>query len=117
MAVVVHLFGFIQPWVIAFAIRQIINENLCSLNLIKNFFCCQLIKRHCFPVISFAFSEKRSIMKYKIVTEGEGEMDTNILLVDDEKEIADLIEVYLTNEGYHVHKFYNGREALQCMES
>ena len=28
-----------------------------------------------------------------------------ILVVDDEKEIADLIEVYLKNDGYIVHKF------------
>lgn len=40
----------------------------------------------------------------------------NILVVDDEKEIADLIEVYLTNEGYTVHKFYNGKDALACIE-
>ncbi len=41
----------------------------------------------------------------------------NILVVDDEVEIADLIEVYLTNEGYNVYKFYNGRDALACVES
>ena len=29
-------------------------------------------------------------------------MDGNILLVDDEKEIADLMEVYLKNEGFTV---------------
>lgn len=44
-------------------------------------------------------------------------MNENILLVDDEKEIADLIEVYLKNDGYHVHKFYNGTDALKCIES
>ena len=27
-------------------------------------------------------------------------MNENILVVDDEKEIADLLEVYLTNEGF-----------------
>ena len=27
-------------------------------------------------------------------------MNENILIVDDEKEIADLIEVYLKNDGY-----------------
>lgn len=30
----------------------------------------------------------------------------NIIVLDDEKEIADLLEVYLTNEGYQVFKFY-----------
>lgn len=44
-------------------------------------------------------------------------MMTNILVVDDEKSIADLIEVYLKNEDYIVHKFYNGLDALSCVES
>ena len=30
----------------------------------------------------------------------------NILVLDDEKEIADLVEVYLQNENYHIYKFY-----------
>lgn len=40
----------------------------------------------------------------------------NILLVEDEREIADLIEVYLKNDGYTVYKFYNGADALKCAE-
>ncbi|MEG1889427.1 MAG: VanR-ABDEGLN family response regulator transcription factor [Lachnospiraceae bacterium] len=44
-------------------------------------------------------------------------MNETILIVDDEKEIADLIEVYLENDGYTVYKFYNGIEALQCIAS
>lgn len=44
-------------------------------------------------------------------------MGEDILIVDDEKEIADLIEVYLNNEGYTVHKFYNAEEALNCVNS
>ncbi len=40
----------------------------------------------------------------------------NILVVDDEKEIADLIELYLKNENYHVFKFYTAQEALACIE-
>jgi len=43
-------------------------------------------------------------------------MSENILVVDDEKEIADLIEVYLKNDGYTVHKFYKGMDALKCIE-
>ncbi|HBC94420.1 MAG TPA: DNA-binding response regulator, partial [Pelotomaculum sp.] len=39
-----------------------------------------------------------------------------ILVVDDEQSIADLIEVYLKSENYHVLKFYNGHDALQCIE-
>ena len=42
-------------------------------------------------------------------------MDGKILIVDDEKEIADLIEVYLVNDGYTVYKFYNGSDALKCI--
>ena len=44
-------------------------------------------------------------------------MNHNILVVDDEQEIADLIEVYLKNDGYNVFKFYNGMEALSCINS
>ena len=44
-------------------------------------------------------------------------MSVNILVVDDERPIADLIEVYLKNEGFTVYKFYNGQDALQCVEA
>ena len=40
-----------------------------------------------------------------------------ILVVDDEQEIADLIEVYLKNEGYAVRKFYAAGPALACCET
>lgn len=43
-------------------------------------------------------------------------MNGNILVVDDEKEIADLIEVYLKSEGYTVYKCYNGMDALKCID-
>jgi Response regulators consisting of a CheY-like receiver domain and a winged-helix DNA-binding domain len=41
----------------------------------------------------------------------------NILVVDDEKEIADIIELYLKNDQYNVLKFYTGEEALACLEN
>lgn len=44
-------------------------------------------------------------------------MKENILVVDDEKEIADLVELYLKNDGYNVYKFYSGNEALECIET
>lgn len=44
-------------------------------------------------------------------------MNDRILIVDDEKEIADLIEVYLKNEGFEVYKFYNGTDALACIDA
>jgi len=37
----------------------------------------------------------------------------NILVVDDEKEIADAIEVYLKNQNYNVFKAYDGLAALE----
>lgn len=43
-------------------------------------------------------------------------MNEKILVVDDETEIADLIQVYLNNDGYTVYKFYNGVDALKCIE-
>ena len=39
----------------------------------------------------------------------------NILIVDDEREIADVVELYLQNE-YHVLKVYTGEDALACIE-
>ncbi|HBW14182.1 MULTISPECIES: response regulator transcription factor [Proteiniclasticum] len=39
-----------------------------------------------------------------------------ILIVDDEKEIRDLIEIYLSNEGYETIKASNGVEALETVE-
>ena len=43
-------------------------------------------------------------------------MSNNILVVDDEQEIADLVELYLKNDGYRVFKFYNASDALRCVE-
>lgn len=40
-------------------------------------------------------------------------MEESILIVDDEREIADLVALYLENEGFRVTKYYDGREALQ----
>lgn len=42
-------------------------------------------------------------------------MKESILIVDDEQEIADLVEVYLNNEEYKVYKFYTATEALTCI--
>lgn len=44
-------------------------------------------------------------------------MDINILVVDDEKEIADLVELYLTNENYHVLKCYTAEDALHYIDT
>ena len=42
-------------------------------------------------------------------------MNANILVVDDEPEIADLVEVYLKSEGFTVFKCGTGTEALACV--
>lgn len=42
-------------------------------------------------------------------------MKETILIVDDEQEIADLLEVYLKNEGYQVFKCMNGTDAIACV--
>ena len=39
-----------------------------------------------------------------------------ILIVEDEKEIADLIEIYLINGGYEVYKAYSGEEGLRVLD-
>lgn len=44
-------------------------------------------------------------------------MNETILVVDDEREIADLLEIYLKNDGYTVHTCATGAEALRCVES
>ena len=41
---------------------------------------------------------------------------TTILIVDDEREITDLVALYLENEGFTVRKCYTGLEALACIE-
>ena len=41
----------------------------------------------------------------------------NILVLDDEKEIADLIELYMKNENYNVFKFYEAKSAIDCINN
>jgi two-component system response regulator VanR len=45
----------------------------------------------------------------------EHDLQEKIMIVDDEAAIADLVEVYLKNEGYDVFKFYSATEALECV--
>lgn len=40
----------------------------------------------------------------------------SILVVDDEKEIADLEEIYLVSDGYKVHKASSAKEGLDILE-
>ena len=43
-------------------------------------------------------------------------MSEKILIVDDEREITDLVALYLRNEGYQVFQCYSGQEALEVVE-
>lgn len=43
-------------------------------------------------------------------------MATTILVLDDEKEIADLVTLYLGNEGYQVVTFYDSENALEYLK-
>ena len=40
----------------------------------------------------------------------------NILVVDDDKEIVHAIEIYLSKEGYHILKAYDGVQALEIIK-
>lgn len=40
----------------------------------------------------------------------------NILVCDDDKQIVEAIDIYLTGEGFHVIKAYDGFEALELLE-
>ena len=42
-------------------------------------------------------------------------METNILVVDDEKEIAELVEIYLVSDGYKVFKAENAQEGFDIL--
>ncbi|MCI8742862.1 MAG: response regulator transcription factor [Lachnospiraceae bacterium] len=42
--------------------------------------------------------------------------ETSILVVDDEQEIADLVEIYLVSDGYKVFKASNAQEGLDILE-
>ena len=42
---------------------------------------------------------------------------SKILVCDDDREIVEAIEIYLTQEGYEVLKAYDGEEALKVLQS
>ena len=45
-----------------------------------------------------------------------GEVMLNVLVCDDDKEIVDAIEIYLSQEGYRILKAYDGIQALTIMK-
>lgn len=70
--------------------------------------------------------EKATIFQYNEIREFRkrwqgknstmNEKNEKILIVDDEREIADLVELYLANEGYEVIKCYDGASAALKIE-
>jgi DNA-binding response OmpR family regulator len=61
------------------------------------------------------YNKKNDILFQK---RGDAIMAENytILVCDDEKEITDALEIYLTQEGYNVLKAYDGAQALEILE-
>ena len=41
----------------------------------------------------------------------------NILVCDDDKEIVDAIEIYLSQDGYKIYKAYDGEQAIQILDT
>ena len=50
-------------------------------------------------------------------TKGAENMPEKILVIDDEQDIANLLEVYLHNENYTVYKYYCAKDAMSCIEN
>ncbi len=42
--------------------------------------------------------------------------DYNILIIDDEVAIIELMEIYLSNEGYHIYTAFNGADGLKILQ-
>lgn len=59
------------------------------------------------------FESRHAIMAFR---KGTLSMRETILIVDDEREIVDLLEVYLENDGFRVCKAYCGADALKLAQ-
>lgn len=46
----------------------------------------------------------------------KGRKMANILVCDDDKEIVDAIEIYLSQDGYHIYKAYDGEQAIELLK-
>lgn len=40
----------------------------------------------------------------------------NILVCDDDREIVEAIEIYLSQDGYHIYKAYDGEQAIELLK-
>lgn len=45
-----------------------------------------------------------------------GRKMANILVCDDDREIVDAIEIYLSQEGYQIYKAYDGEQAIEILK-
>ena len=58
----------------------------------------------------------RSLVSYRyILRKVHTKKESNtmkILIVDDDKDIVELLSIYVKNEGYEVERAYNGKEAI-----
>ncbi len=60
---------------------------------------------------------KRAQKRQTVARKRGSDMADNILIVDDEKEIADLVALYLENENFTVFKCYTAMDALACIQN
>ena len=44
-------------------------------------------------------------------------MSYNVLVLDDEKEIADLVELSLSENEFNIYKFTDSKKAIECINS
>lgn len=59
----------------------------------------------------------KKILRYDIIQMKEKGIEMNVLVLDDEKEIADLVELYLKNEDYTIYKCYTSEEAIKYIDT
>ena len=66
-----------------------------------------------FAILNWKYEQSNRVQAKRRVEN----MSEKILIIDDEQDIADLLEVYLKNENYIVYKFYCATDAMSCIES
>lgn len=66
---------------------------------------------------SYNFCDYLTSQKIHVIMKQRMGIKMNILVLDDEIEIANLVEVYLKNENYQVYKFYNSKDAIECIQT
>ena len=68
-------------------------------------------------IIPLVAEEERMEELLGNMSKGVENMSEKILIIDDEQDIADLLEVYLKYDNYIVYKFYCATDAMSCIES